>query len=169
MGCGRSRSRSPIPVPIPSAALDPAVDGRCHAGVVGAGDTYRSDDGCRRLIPVLLFLVVVSGLEAFEFLDGIDDFRDVQERVALEPDVNKGGLHAGQDFGDPALVDIADNAALPFALDENLDDLVVLENGDPCFQVAGGDDHLLVHGQNSELVRPRAASPRARARPADPP
>ena len=116
--------------------------------------------------PCLVVLVLVARLEAFEFLDGIDDFRDVQKRVALEPDVNEGGLHARQDLGHAPLVDIADNAALPFALDEEFDDLVVLENGDPCFQVAGGDDHLLVHGQNSELVRPPAASPRARVRPA---
>ena len=103
------------------------------------------------------------GLEALEFLDGVDDLRDVEERVALEPDVDEGRLHPGQDFRDPALVDVADHAALMLALDEDLDDLVVLEDGDPRFVVARGDDHLLVHGTHSTRPGGRGAD---RRRPA---
>ena len=95
---------------------------------------------------VLVLVVIVSG-EALELLDGVDDFSDVEKRVALEPDVDERRLHPGEDLRDPPLVDVADDAALILALDEDLDDLVVLENGDARIVRAGGDDHLLVHGQ----------------------
>ena len=75
-------------------------------------------------------VVFVARLEALELLDGVDDFSDVEERVALEADVDERRLHPGQDLRDPALVDVADDAALILALDEDLDDLVVLEDGD---------------------------------------
>ena len=51
------------------------------------------------------------------------------------------------------------------ALDEDLDDLIVLEDGDPGVVVARGDDHLLVHGNSADL-RERAPLP---ARTADVP
>ena len=57
-------------------------------------------------------------IEALEFLDRVDDIRDVQEAVALEADVNERALHAGQHFRDPALVDVADDSSMPLALDE---------------------------------------------------
>ena len=60
------------------------------------------------------------GLELLELLEGVDDVGDVEEPVALEADVDEGGLHAGQHLRDPALVDVADDAALPLALDEDL-------------------------------------------------
>jgi hypothetical protein len=51
-------------------------------------------------------------------------------------------------FGAPDMQqpEIDEVVARPFALDEDLDGLVVLEDGDPRIVVAGGDDHLLVHG-----------------------
>ena len=90
-------------------------------------------------------LVLVAGLQPVELLDGVDDLGDVQERVALETDVNKGGLHAGEHLRDPALVDIADDAPLPLAFDEDLDDLILFEDRDTRVVIARGDDHLLVH------------------------
>ena len=57
---------------------------------------------------------------------------DVEERVALEPEVDERRLHAGQHARDPALVDVADDAALRLALDEDLGRrTLVLEEGDP--------------------------------------
>ncbi len=79
---------------------------------------------------MLVVVVLVAGFEPLELLDGVDDFRDVEERVALEPDVDERRLHPREDLGDPSLVDVADDAALILAFDENLDDLIVLENGD---------------------------------------
>ena len=84
----------------------------------------------------LVLVVLLARFEAVELLDGVDDLRDVEEGVPFETDVNEGGLHPGEDLGDPPLVDIADNAARSLALDEDLDDLVVFEDGDPRIVVA---------------------------------
>ena len=46
---------------------------------------------------------------------------DVEERIAIEADVNESGLHAGEDAGDSAFVDAADEGELFFALDVNFD------------------------------------------------
>ena len=116
-------------------------------GVYGRGRPGDRERRRRFSDPLVVFLVLVlSRFEAVELLDGVDDLRDVEKGVPFEADVNKRGLHAGEDLRDPPLVDVADNAARTLALDEDLDDLIVLEDGDPCVVVAGGDDHLLVHG-----------------------
>ena len=75
--------------------------------------------------------------------------RDVEESIPLEAKIDERRLHAGQDLRDPALVDVADDAAILFALDEKFSELVVFENGHACFVAVGGDDHLLVHEGNS--------------------
>src|SRR5262245_49391847 len=93
--------------------------------------------------------IFLFGLEAVQFLDGRDDVSYVQEAVTFEPKIDEGRLHPRQHLRDPALVDVADNAARALALDEDLRDLVVLENCDPCFVGARGDDHLLAHARNS--------------------
>jgi hypothetical protein len=136
--------------PLPPAALAAGLDGR---DLGGRGDRSRlpvGDHGLDRLGQRGRlgggFLLLVARLEPVELLGGRDDLGDVEEGVALEADVNEGGLHAGQHLRHPALVDVANDAALAFPLDEDLDDLVVLEDGDPRVVGAGGDDHLLVHG-----------------------
>ena len=96
--------------------------------------------GCARLV------VFVAG-ELVELDERVDDVGDVEEAVALEAEVDEGGLHAGQHFRDPALVDVTDDAAVPLALDENLRDEVVFENGHHGLVAVGGDDHLLRHSQ----------------------
>ena len=64
------------------------------------------------LAPVVVIVVLVVLVEIG------DDVRDVEEAVALEADVDERRLHAGQDFRDPALVNVTDDAAVLFALDE---------------------------------------------------
>ena len=91
------------------------------------GSSATAGSGERRCAGVVV--VLVTGLEPLELLDGVDDFSDVEERVALEPDVDEGRLHPREHLGDPSLVDVADDAALILALDEDFDDLIVLENG----------------------------------------
>ena len=38
----------------------------------------------------------------------------------IEPDIDKGCLHAWEDTRDPALIDVTDNAPLSSSLDEEL-------------------------------------------------
>ena len=97
---------------------------------------------CGTLVIVIVVLLVLVEVG--------DDVRHVEEAVALEADVDERRLHAGQDFRDPALVDVADDAAILLALDEQFSELVVLENGDAGFVAVRGDDHFLVHGGISE-------------------
>jgi hypothetical protein len=94
-------------------------------------------------------LLVLVGLEAIELLEGGDDVGDVEKAVALEAEINKRRLHAGQHLGDPALVEVAHHPATALALDEYLGNLVFLENRNPCFVGARGDDHLLGHARCS--------------------
>ena len=93
----------------------------------------------------------------------------MEEGVALEADVNERALHAGQHFGDPALVDVADHTARTFALDEDLDDLIVLQDRDPRVVLRRGDDHLLAHAHSSVGFDRRPATARRTARRANVP
>ena len=58
-------------------------------------------------------LIVV--FEIFEYV------ADVEERVAVQADVNEGGLHARQDASDFAFVNAADEGEFFFALDVDFD------------------------------------------------
>ena len=53
------------------------------------------------------------------------DLIDVQEAVLLQADVDEGGLQAGQDVVDPALVDVADDRPVAAALEVQLGDPVL--------------------------------------------
>ena len=55
---------------------------------------------------------------------GQHDLVDVQEPVLVEPDVDEGGLEAGQDVVDAALVDVADDRAAAAALEVDLGDAI---------------------------------------------
>ena len=57
---------------------------------------------------------------------GEHDLVDVQEAVLVEPDVDEGGLEAGQDVVDAALVDVADDRAAATALEVDLGDAVAV-------------------------------------------
>ena len=100
----------------------------------------------------LSLLVLVAAFEAFELLEGVDDFGDIEKPVALEAEVDEGRLHAGQHFRDPALVDVADDAAMTFTLDEDFGDEIVFEDGHHGLVAIGGDDHLLGHSQTPRRV-----------------
>ena len=90
-------------------------------------------------------LVGFALVAAVEGVERRHDIGDVQEAVAFEPDVDKRGLHAGQDLRDPPLVDIAGHAARPLPFDEQLGHQIVLEDRHTCLVVVRGDDHLLGH------------------------
>ena len=75
----------------------------------------------------------------------LEDVGGVEERVALEPEVHEGGLHAGEHPGHAPLVDAAHDAAVRLALEEELGDDAVLEEGDPGLAGVGADDEVSGH------------------------
>jgi hypothetical protein len=62
--------------------------------------------------------VRVAVIVVFQIFENI---ADVEESIAIEADVNESGLHAGEDAGDSAFVDTANEGELFFALDVNFD------------------------------------------------
>ena len=80
-----------------------------------------------------------------------DDLVDVQEAVALEADVDEGGLHAGQDVVDLALVDVADDRATTATLHVELGDVRLgafrfrLEYGNARLASLGGHQNRFFH------------------------
>jgi hypothetical protein len=62
--------------------------------------------------------VRVAVIIVFEIFENV---ADVKESIAIEADVNESGLHAGEDAGDSAFVDTANEGELFFALDVNFD------------------------------------------------
>ena len=81
-----------------------------YFGVYRDGNLWRRC-GVRLGVPVAVIVI-------FEIFENV---ADVQEGVAVKPDVHESGLHAGKHPRDPALVDTADQRELFFALDVNFD------------------------------------------------
>ena len=73
-------------------------------------------------------------------LELVDDVGDVKEGIAVEPEVDEGRLHAGQDLGYAAFVDVPDDRPLSRALDPYLDDLPLIDNSDARLVLGGIDD-----------------------------
>jgi hypothetical protein len=69
----------------------------------------------RRAVGITLPMAVIVVFEIFE------NVADVQEGIAVEADIDEGGLHTGEDASDAAFVDAADQRELFFALDINFD------------------------------------------------
>ena len=88
----------------------------------------------------------------------LHDVGDVQERGALEADVDEGGLHAGQHARHAALVQVAGEAAPAGALDEQLLQHAVLEQRRARFARADVDDHLGGHAADPSGKQPRDAA-----------
>ena len=70
----------------------------------------------------------------------------VQEGSALQADVDEGRLHAGQHPRHLAQVDVADDAPLQRALDVQLLDGAVLDDGHPRLLRRPVDQDVLLHG-----------------------
>src|SRR5277367_1447273 len=62
--------------------------------------------------------VGVAVIVVFEIFE---DVADVKEGIAIEADIHERRLHAGEDAGDFAFVDAANEGELFFALDVNFD------------------------------------------------
>ena len=71
----------------------------------------------------------------------------VQERCAVQPDVDEGRLHAGQHAHDAAEIDVADEAARGGALDVDFLRDALLQDRDACFLRREVDQYLFWHGE----------------------
>ena len=89
----------------------------------------------------------------------LPDVGDVQERRALEADLDERALHAGQHARDAAQVDVADQAARARALDVQLLHDALLEHGDARFLRRYVDEDFMRHGGagRASLAQPGGA------------
>lgn len=81
------------------------------------------------------------------------DVGDVQERRALEADVDECRLHAGQHAHDLAEIDVADPPARQRALDVKLLHRALLDECDPRFLRREVDQDFFVHGGIQKATR----------------
>jgi len=63
----------------------------------------------------------LTGMPVIVVFEVFEDIAHVQERVAIQADVHKGGLHARKDSRDFSFVDAADQREFFFALDVDFD------------------------------------------------
>ena len=126
------------------------LGGRClRPGFAGLGGRRRFGFGGRLLgfggrlfdfggarLPLILFQV-------------FEEVGDVEEGVAVEPDVYKRRLHPGQDPGDAAFVNAADQPKLFFPLNVDFDNLTLLHQRDLGLVGGGRNHHFLGHADSS--------------------
>jgi hypothetical protein len=97
--------------------------------------------GARGRLGVGAFALRLVDDDALELLLLVEEVGDVEEGVALQPDVDEGRLHAGQHAHDAPLVDVADDALRRLAaLDVELGDAPVLDDGDLLLAPVDADD-----------------------------
>ncbi len=87
-----------------------------------------------------------------------DDLIDVEEAVLLEADLDERRLHPRQDVVDRAEVDVAGDRPSLRALEVDLGDAAVLEDGDTLLADVDGDEQLALCGRQRRPARSRAAA-----------
>src|SRR5262249_9395422 len=92
-----------------------------------------------------------------------DEVAGVEEGVLGQADVHERGLHAGQDVGYDALIDVPDDGPMTAALDEELGEDAALEDGDAGLANSGIDHDLACHRSVAPAETP---SPPGRSCPA---
>jgi hypothetical protein len=85
---------------------------------------------------------VAHAVAGFIFLEVFENIADVEESVAVQADIHEGGLHAGQDAVDSALVNAANERELFFALDIDFYELTFFQNRDSPFMGGCGDNQF---------------------------
>ena len=103
----------------------------------------RLDEDLLAALDQLLDLAALAA--TFEL--GDDDLVDVEEAVLLEPDLDEGGFHPGENVVDDALVDVAGDRVAIGALQIDLGDLLVLEHGDAALAGVYRDEKLALGGR----------------------
>jgi hypothetical protein len=92
-----------------SAALANGFTGQ-NFGNGGSGSLRR-----RLTVRISVAMAVIVILKIFEYV------ADVQEGVAVEADIDEGGLHTGENASNAAFIDATDQREFFFALDINFD------------------------------------------------
>ena len=100
-------------------------------------------------------------LAAVAVLPVLPDVGDVQERRALEADLDERALHAGQHARDAAEVDVADEAARARALDVQLLHDALLEHRDARFLRRDVDEDFVRHRMSAVRRRSTGQGPRS--------
>ena len=78
----------------------------------------------------------------------VDHVGDVEERVAFLADVDEGRLHPGKDPGHLALIEVPDDPAVGFPLDEDLGNDAVVQERDLGLLGGAAHDEVLGHGRS---------------------
>ncbi len=94
---------------------------------------------------------------------GDDDLVDVEEAVLLEADLDERGLHPRQDVVDRAEVDVPGDRPPLGALEVNLGDAVVLEDGDALLADVDAHEELALRGRELRALLRDAAAGLVRA------
>ena len=128
----RSRPRQP-PFRSPGAS---------SAGGLGQRSDAVGGLGLRRLAPRLL-------VDRILVLVRLEQVGGVEERALLLTDVDEGGLDTGQHRLDPAEVDVTDRAPVVGAVDQQLDQTVVFQDGHAGFPLAPVDQDLALQVMTS--------------------
>jgi hypothetical protein len=133
---------------VPSPPASPATPG--GTGNVGLTHTGGGAVALRDLFRLLVRVVLIVGLE---------EIRGVEERALLESDIDERGLDAGKDRFYASKIDVPDHATMVRAIDQQLNEPVVLQNGHPRLARGAIDQDLALH---ADRLRGRHAG---RARP----
>ena len=89
----------------------------------------------------------IVGRVVVVFLEILQNVGHVEKRVALQAEVDKGRLHAGENLRHATFVDVAHQRTQPGALHPQLDDLPFIEHCDARLVRRGVDDDLPRHGR----------------------
>ena len=145
------------------ALVEHVLDGRDHAPLalgrrLGRLSALCADDGILTL-ELDVRVLVLGQHHPLVLAEVGDEVARVEEGVLGQADVHERGLHAGEDVGYDALVDVPDDGPVAAALDEELGEDAAVEDGDAGFADSGVDDDLACHGSVAPAETPGPPGP----------
>src|SRR5205807_7803388 len=121
--------------------LGPGLRSRVRPGLLPLAVAVANDAGSLVAARLGGFLQLVGFFLVFEF----QEVGYIEEGVALQPEVHKGGLHAGKDARDTPVIDRSSEGVLVFALVIDFGELVVFKNSQPRLMRCAGNAYLFCH------------------------
>jgi hypothetical protein len=73
------------------------------------------------------------------------DIIDIEKPGSIQANVNKGGLHTGQDTDNPAPVDIPDQSLFRWTFKMNFLQVILVDQRNPVFIGGGIDENFCLH------------------------